>query len=79
MLVMEETPHPLQYIRLRLGVVQEIAASPVALRDYLAEAAKTLLADSRFLDMLPGLVLESVLVPLQQRVALTSITGGNHG
>jgi len=50
---------------------QEIAASPVALRDYLAEAAKTSLAESRFLDVLPGFVLEGERVPLiQERLAL---------
>ena len=52
-------------------LLQEIAASPVALRDYLAEAAKTLLAESRFLDVLPGFVLEGERVPLiQERLAL---------
>ena len=52
-------------------LLQEIAASPVALRDYLAEAAKTSLAESRFLDVLPGFVLEGERVPLiQERLAL---------
>jgi hypothetical protein len=47
-------------------LLQEIAASPVALRDYLAKAAKTLLAQSRFLDVLPGFVLDGERVPLIQ-------------
>jgi hypothetical protein len=40
-------------------LLQEIAASPEALRNYLAEAAKTLLTESRFLDVLPGFVLDA--------------------
>jgi len=52
-------------------LLQEIATSPVPLRNYLAEAAKTLLAESRFLDVLPGFVLEDERVPLiQERLAL---------
>jgi hypothetical protein len=52
-------------------LLREIAASPVALRDYLAEAARTLLAESRFLDVLPGFVLEDERVPLiRERLAL---------
>lgn len=37
-------------------LLQEIAAAPKTLRDYLAEAANALLAESRFLDVLPGFV-----------------------
>lgn len=61
-------------------LLQEIAASPVALRNYLAEAAKTLLAESRFLDVLPGFVLDDERVPLvQERLALIAvgISGGS--
>lgn len=50
-------------------LLQEIAESPQELRDYLAEAVATLLAESRFLDALPGFVLDSERVPLiQQRL-----------
>ena len=48
-------------------LLQEIAASPVSLRNYLAEAARTLLAESRFLDVLPGFVLDSERVPLIEK------------
>ena len=64
----------------RVSLLQEIAASPVVLRDYLAEAAKTLLAESRFLDVLPGFVLEGERVPLiQERLGLIAagIPSGN--
>ena len=55
----------------RETVVQEIVESPQDLRDYLAEAVKSLLAESRFLDVLPGFVLDSERVPLiQERLAL---------
>src|SRR5215469_15534023 len=47
-------------------LLQEIAASPESLRAYLAEAARTLLAESRFLDVPPGFVLEAERVPLIQ-------------
>jgi hypothetical protein len=40
-------------------LLQEIAESPQDLQDYLAEAAKSLLAESRFIDVLPGFVLDS--------------------
>jgi len=59
-------------------LLQEIAACPGSLRNYLAEAAKTLLAESRFLDVLPGFVLDAERVPLiQERLALigTGISG----
>lgn len=45
-------------------MVQEIAESPQAVRDYLAQAAKSLLAEPRFLDVLPGFVLDDERVPL---------------
>ncbi|HEY4382654.1 MAG TPA: hypothetical protein VGN01_20085 [Acidobacteriaceae bacterium] len=54
----------------------EIAEAPSALREYLAEAAKTLLAEPRFLDVLPGFVLDSDRVPLIQE-RLASIAAGN--
>jgi hypothetical protein len=43
---------------------QEIVASPLPLRRYLGDAAKMLLAESRFLDVLPGFVLDDERVPL---------------
>ena len=56
-------------------VVAEIIESPRDLREYLAQAAKSLLTESRFLDVLPGFVLDNERVPLiVQR--LTSIAGG---
>ena len=48
----------------RETIVQEIAESPQNLRDYLANAAKALLAEPRFLDVLPGFVLDGERVPL---------------
>ena len=54
-------------------LLQEIAASPEGLRAYLAlaEAARTLLAESRFLDVLPGFVVDGERAPLiQERLAL---------
>jgi hypothetical protein len=48
----------------RETLLQEIAASPQPLRRYLADAAKMLLAESRFLDVLPGFVLDDERVPL---------------
>ena len=54
----------------RETLLEEIAESPKALKDYLAEAAKSLLAESRFLDVLPGFVLDSDRVPLiEERLA----------
>jgi len=51
-------------------LVQEIAESPQELRRYLAEAAMMLLAEPRFLDVLPGFVLSNERVPLiQERLA----------
>ena len=47
----------------RETLLREIADSPRDLQVYLAEAAKSLLAESRFLDVLPGFVLDSDRVP----------------
>jgi hypothetical protein len=59
-------------------LLQEIAGSPRDLQDYLGEAAKSLLAESRFLDVLPGFVLDSDRVPMiRQRLA--SIADGVPG
>lgn len=44
----------------------EIGESPRSLREYLASAAKTLLAEPRFIDVLPGFVLDSGRVHLVQ-------------
>jgi hypothetical protein len=51
----------------RETLLEEIAASPQELRQYLADAAKMLLAESRFLDVLPGFVLDDERVPLIER------------
>jgi hypothetical protein len=59
----------------RENVVHEIAESPQDVRDYLAQAAKTLLAEPRFLDVLPGFVLDDGRVPLIQE-RLASIAAG---
>lgn len=48
----------------RENVVSEIAESPQDVREYLAQAATKLLAESRFLDVLPGFVLDRERVPL---------------
>ena len=62
----------------RETIVQEIAESPRDLQHYLADAAKALLAESRFLDALPGFVLDSERVPLiHKRIA--SIANGVNG
>jgi hypothetical protein len=60
----------------RETIVQEIAGSPQDLRDYLADAAKGLLAESRFLDVLPGFVLDSGRVPLiHERIESIAYSG----
>jgi hypothetical protein len=59
----------------RDSLLQEVADSPQELRRYLAEAAKSLLAEPRFLDVLPGFVLDSERVPLIQE-RLASIASG---
>ncbi len=56
-------------------LLQEIAESPQDLQDYLAEAAKSLLAESRFIDVLPGFVLDSERVPMI-RERLATIAAG---
>ncbi|HMH15325.1 MAG TPA: hypothetical protein VK578_19655 [Edaphobacter sp.] len=56
-------------------LLEEIAESPQELRHYLAEAAKTLLAESRFLDVLPGFVLDGERVPLIQERLASIATG----
>jgi len=62
----------------RETIVQEIAESPRDLQHYLADAAKALLAEPRFLDALPGFVLDSERVPLiHKRIA--SIANGVNG
>jgi hypothetical protein len=45
-------------------LLQEIEGSPKELRAYLAQAAKDLLVEPRFLDALPGFVLDDGRVPL---------------
>jgi predicted nucleotidyltransferase len=58
----------------REAIVQEIAESPKDLRVYLADAAKALLAESRFLDVLPGFVLTNERVPLiRERLASIAV------
>lgn len=59
-------------------LLQEIAASPEDLRSYLAETAKSLLEESRFIDVLPGFVLDHERVPLIQE-RLMSIAAGAPG
>jgi len=55
----------------RETLMQELAEAPQDLRDYLAEAASALLSESRFLDVLPGFVLDSERVPIiEERLAL---------
>jgi hypothetical protein len=48
----------------RSTLLQEIAEAPNDLRLYLADAARSLLSESRFLDVLPGFVLDDGRVPL---------------
>src|SRR5271155_2949601 len=48
----------------RSSILEEIADCPSDLRQYLAEAAKSLLGESGFLDVLPGFVLDEGRVPL---------------
>ena len=59
----------------RENIVNEIAESPQDVRDYLAQAAKTLLAEPRFLDVLPGFVLDHERVPMIKK-RLASIAAG---
>jgi hypothetical protein len=48
----------------RSTILAEIADSPGDVREYLAEAARSLLSESRFLDAVPGFVLDDGRVPL---------------
>jgi hypothetical protein len=48
----------------RGALLDEIADCPGDLREYLAEAARSLLGESLFLDVLPGFVLDEDRVPL---------------
>ncbi len=48
----------------RSTILTEIADSAGDVREYLAEAASSLLSESRFLDAVPGFVLEYGRVPL---------------
>jgi hypothetical protein len=48
----------------RSTILKEIADSPGDVREYLAEAASSLLSESRFLDAVPGFVLDYGRVPL---------------
>lgn len=58
----------------RETAVQEIIESPQDVLDYLAQATKTLLAEPRFLDVLPGFVPDDKRVPLiQERLASIAI------
>ena len=55
----------------RDSLVDEVRQAPVELRQYLADAATVLLAEPRFLDVLPGYVLDPERVPLlEKRLAL---------
>jgi hypothetical protein len=48
----------------RSTILKEIADSPGDVREYLAEAARSLLSESPFLDAVPGFVLDYGRVPL---------------
>ena len=48
----------------RSTILKEIADSASDIREYLAEAARSLLRESRFFDAVPGFVLEDGRVPL---------------
>ncbi len=51
----------------RDNVIQEIAESPLELREYLADAARKLLGESKFRDVVPGFVLQDERVPLVEK------------
>jgi hypothetical protein len=61
----------------RETVVQEIAESSRDVREYLVQAAKALLAEPRFLDVLPGFVLDDGRVPIIEE-RLATIAAGAH-
>jgi hypothetical protein len=48
----------------RSTILKEIADSPADIREYLVEAASSLLSESRFLDAVPGFVLDDGRVAL---------------
>jgi hypothetical protein len=48
----------------RSTILKEIADSPSDVREYLADSARSLLSESRFLDAVPGFVLDYGRVPL---------------
>ena len=48
----------------RSTILKEVADSPGDVREYLTEAATSLLSESRFLDAVPGFVLDYGRVPL---------------
>jgi predicted nucleotidyltransferase len=58
----------------RDSLLEELRIAPSELRAYVADAARSLLAEQRFMDVLPGFVLESERVPLIER-RLASIAG----
>jgi len=58
----------------RDSVIEEIAGSPSEIREYLADAARRLLAESKFRDVLPGFVLQNERVPLIEK-RLEAIAG----
>lgn len=51
----------------RESIVEDVQTAPSELRRYLADAARMLLAEKRFLEVLPGFVLESERVPLIEK------------
>ncbi len=55
-------------------LLKELRIAPPELRAYLADAARSLLAERRFMDVLPGFVLDSEWVPLIEK-RLASIAG----
>jgi hypothetical protein len=47
-----------------IEALQEIEAAPIDIKQHLTEAASFLLSENRFLDVLPGYVLDEGRVPL---------------
>ena len=61
----------------RETILAEIAGSRQDLRDYLAEATRALLSETRFVDVLPGFVLDHERVPLiRDRLATIAKVSG---
>jgi len=58
----------------RDSLLEELRIAAPELRAYLADAAKSLLAERRFMDVLAGFVLDSERVPLIEK-RLASIAG----